>query len=150
MADLPSPLYTEQTTRSTLLHSNPSARLQQCPLRMFRLDYTFLGTEATNDVIQLGFPQLAGYLKPEGSRVSIISGTVVFTATIRKRNAAGTSVALTAAAAVSTNSVALVRVADVPQFLDTDYLECLMTSVTTPPAGGVVRFELEYYSEAAS
>jgi hypothetical protein len=46
--------------------------------------------------------------------------------------------------------VALVRVADVPQFLDTDYLECLMTSVTTPPAGGVVRFELEYYSEAAS
>ena len=155
MPSFDSTLYADQLASELSLHVRPSAKLQQCPVRMFRVSYTLAGTEAAADVINLGFPKLSnGYVIPEMSRVTDTGGggDTDCDFTLQKVNTAGTAVALTAAASVDNNSVPFARPSTpvVAPFTDTDYLRVLLSSTDAVVAGGVLLFEIAYYSENAS
>lgn len=75
MATFKTTFRTEQEQSTYKLHAQPSHRPVQSDLKIARFDYTFAGTEATTDVIELGSLGLAGAVViPELSRIRDTGG----------------------------------------------------------------------------
>lgn len=150
----PTALYTQQTTRGTVLNYAPSALEQQLPVRMFTVPYIVTGTEASGEFLNLGFPKIPNMkIIPELSRVVCPSGAgAAMVMTLQKVDTAGTRTALTAAATqVAANSVAFARPATptVPDVSVEDFLGVVLGTVTTKTATTVVNFEIAYTSTDA-
>lgn len=147
MASIKSPIFTNQQNRDISLHADQSVREIVGGLKVVRIPYTLLGTEANTDTIELCYPQIEGFLIPELSRASNTgAGDADLDFVLREVNAAGTATALTAAASLDNNSVAFARPSGnvVPQLLKSDYLQLLLSNVEGVAAGDVIVLELVF------
>lgn len=145
-------LYTAQSERSYKLAQSPSHRPIQQNLKVARFTYTFVGTEAATDLINLGFLKTPNvYLIPELSRVTNISGgsgDLDCDFTLQSVNTAGTAVSQTAAASLDNNTVAFVRASTYAVVAETDYLRLLLSTADAVVAGEVLTIEIAYMAEA--
>lgn len=154
MANLDTDIYTNQTTRDISLHVDQSLRPIQQVLRFARFEYTIPDAGVTAaDKLRLGFLKVSNAkIVPELSRITSQGTGAAVVLTLKKCDADGTETALTAAATLAENSVALARPSTlaVPEVEEEDYLFLLLGTVTTETAGTVILVEIAYYSEQAN
>jgi hypothetical protein len=139
--------YTKQAGAVNTRSSRPSALPMQSIMRRLTLSYTCTGAELTGDKFRVAFPHMANCkLIPELSRVTNPTGGASFIGDVKlqKVNTAGTEVDLTAAAAISNNSVAFARITDgsLPAIGHDDYIQFLLSGTVTAAANQVVILEL--------
>lgn len=139
--------YTRQEAAVRTRAFRPSALPMHSVMRRLTLSYTCTGAELTGDKFRIAFPHLANCkLIPELSRVTnpTTGGSFIGSVKLQKVNTAGTEVDLTAAAAVSNDSVAFARITDgsLPAIGFDDYLQFLLSGTVTAAANQVVILEL--------
>lgn len=141
-----SSLFTNQASRNTLLHTDPTT--PGGALRMVRLPYTCDGTEATNDKLRLGYPRIKGTILPHLSRIiNVGSGDTDADFILKKVDADGTETAICGSTAVDNDSVPLAVLSGNAQIDigEDDYIEAVPT-VTAMTAAEVLYFDIAIYS----
>lgn len=149
MPTFDSDTYTAQQERKYKRNVAPSARDLQQQVRYFvPAAYVALGTEAADDIIRLGTPELEGAIFiPELSRVLNTNGDLNLAVKIQKVEPGASAVDLSGAATITTAPVAFARAADtVPATLASKecQLQAYLTAVTSFTVGEELTFELAF------